>query len=143
MFFRSSLDDDMKVSYDGFVNAVVSDIANFIDESKKEIAVRLKDLFRSFSGDIGLMNDKRMQFPRFNNLEIKTKGGPIILARDGSRYWAFRIEDRDWTENGVLEFARRCASANVPGLTIPATMPWLRHKEADYSASPTPGGRRQ
>lgn len=107
-----SFDDDMKTTLNEFTDAVSSNIAEFVDESRKDPAIRIKELFKSFSGEIAEVNDKRMQFPRFSNLEIRVKEGPLVLARDGNRYWALHIEEAALSEGDVLEFARRCAVAN-------------------------------
>ncbi len=85
-------------------------ILRFMNESKKNILERVKELFTSFKNDIVEMDKKKYKLPHFAEVESRIVRGlelPIV-ARWGNKYWISQIEEKKVKESDVAEFAQKC-----------------------------------
>lgn len=85
-------------------------VLRFMNESKRSILERVKELFTSFKNDIVEMNKKKYKLPHFAEVEsriVRDVELPIV-ARWGSKYWISQIEEKKVKENDVADFVQKC-----------------------------------
>jgi hypothetical protein len=82
-------------------------IASFIEESSREIAERIEELFNSFSNELVQMGSRQLKLPHFTKVQTRELGGAkyVIAAARGSS-WAARVYTETVTESDIVDYIK-------------------------------------
>ena len=84
-----------------------------VNESKRDLFERVKDLFRSFKNETIELGQRKFKLPQFIEVEsrIVQNQDLSIVARQKDRYWVGQIEKEKVGENRIIEFIQKCKKA--------------------------------
>jgi len=107
---QMSFDSEIFSKSEAFKKDVKEMIQNFINESRRDLSERIKELFTLFKNEIIEMKQHKCKFPLFSEVGSKkiSDGNLPIVARQGNKYWIGQIENKQVEENKVIEFIQRC-----------------------------------
>ncbi|MFH2139122.1 MAG: ATP-binding protein [Candidatus Omnitrophota bacterium] len=90
---QNSFDIDMQLATQKFKDDIKQNVDNFMNESRKDITLRLKEAFECFENDIVELDKKRFMLTRFDEIVIKdSKSIRVVNARRSNKYWRCYIE---------------------------------------------------
>ncbi|MCP4649936.1 MAG: ATP-binding protein [PVC group bacterium] len=94
-----------------FEEDILQSLTTFIDESKKDVPQRLKEIFTMFENDIIELDKKRFMLTRFDEIDIKDNNTiSMVRARRANKHWRCYIE-KDFIDelkiNEVLSDTKR------------------------------------
>lgn len=108
-----------------FRNKLDSEIENFIDTSKKDIASRIMDLFNNFEGDDIMLDRKKFRLSTFKELKILNLDFPDlkigVYGKSNDSLWLAAIKENGLNEtdvNNFLQLTKKFANKTIIKLMI-------------------------
>lgn len=96
--------DKMKL-FDGEVGSYLS---SFVQESSRDVIVKLTELFNQFSNELVQIDSKYVRLPHFTKVEARcfSDTKPFIVATFRGRSWIVRTYEYEAVENDVIEYIK-------------------------------------
>ncbi len=107
---RKSVCLDNNLKRMDFICEFKKNFSKFTIESKKDLYLKVVDLFKSFKNERIALGEKTFLMPHFQEIGTKFIGanGPYIIGRARDKNWLCQIRGREVTENQISQILQDC-----------------------------------
>jgi len=106
---ETSLVNDAREAALEFENLIENDVENYLMEYNRNTLERLRDLFRSFNGEIVDLGGKMRKLPRIDNIEILKYGSDrnYLMCEAHGKFWVCQVKSEKTDEMDLADFIRK------------------------------------